>query len=198
VLAKALANCYWVAHIDANDSEWVFGLPRSSSATTTPSPSKPAAGERSEEVVLNTQGEDKEVFIMRLDDGSKSEDMAVLMLDFDCVRPMSMDAAGVQQAIDAFYRNDPYFPRPWANVFKRAFLQESNGTLTTEEAVVAARGTDVECGGRARGKEAYDRASGERWKGESKKNGDRIRCYIGSAPGAGAELVQTTICRRIH
>jgi hypothetical protein len=157
VLAKALANCYWVAHIDANDSEWVFGLPRSSSATTTPSPLKPAAGERSEEVVLNTQSEDKEMFTMRLDDGSKSEDMAVWMLGFDCVRPMSMDAAGVQQAIDAFYRNDPYFSRPWANeytsedarvwnVFKRAFVQESDGILTTEEAVVAARGTDVECG----------------------------------------------------
>jgi hypothetical protein len=31
-------------------------------------------------------------------------------------------------------------------VFKRAFVQESDGILTTEEAVVAARGTDVECG----------------------------------------------------
>lgn len=28
VWAKALANCYWVAHIDVNNSEWVFGLSR--------------------------------------------------------------------------------------------------------------------------------------------------------------------------
>lgn len=60
-----------------------------------------------EGAVLNTQSDDKEMFTMRLKDDSKSEDMAVWMLDFDCVRPMSMDAAGVQQAVDAFYRNDP-------------------------------------------------------------------------------------------
>lgn len=89
VLANSLANCYWVAHIDANDSEWVFGLPRSSPAVTILSPSLPAGGFRTggEEVVLNTQSEDKEVFTMRIDDASKSEDMTVWMLDFDCVRP---------------------------------------------------------------------------------------------------------------
>lgn len=75
------------------------------------------------------------------------------MLDFDCVRPMSMDAVGVQQAVNAFYRNDPYFPRPWANeytvedtrlwgVFAGAFLQESDDILGTDEAVVAARVSD--------------------------------------------------------
>jgi len=159
VLAKALANCYGVAHIDANDSEWVFGLPRSSPAAAHRSPSTLAEEKMGDEkgTVLNTQSEDNEMFTMRLEDDSKSEDMAVWMLDFDCMRPMSMDAAGVQQAVDAFYRNDPYFPRPWANdhteeddrvwnVFKRAFLWEIDGFLRTEEAIVAARGTDIHCG----------------------------------------------------
>ncbi|EXJ86308.1 hypothetical protein A1O3_03259 [Capronia epimyces CBS 606.96] len=34
------------------------------------------------------------------------------VLDFDCCKPLTMDAAGVEQAARAFLRNDPYFPRP--------------------------------------------------------------------------------------
>lgn len=62
-------------------------------------------------------------------------------------------AAGVQQAVDAFYRNDPYFPRPWANiytdednkvweVFRREFLKRSDEILGTDETIVAARRID--------------------------------------------------------
>ncbi|KAF3011155.1 hypothetical protein E8E13_011503 [Curvularia kusanoi] len=42
------------------------------------------------------------------------EDIVVWMLDFDCVSRVSMDREGFQQAAGAFWRNDPYFPRPWA------------------------------------------------------------------------------------
>jgi len=34
------------------------------------------------------------------------------ILDFDCVRHMSMDEAGLKQACAAFMRNDPFYPRP--------------------------------------------------------------------------------------
>lgn len=68
VLAKSLADCYWVAHIDANDSEWVFSLPRAQ-------PPPQLAVDNGTEEVFNTQSEDKELFTMRLDDGSKSGDM---------------------------------------------------------------------------------------------------------------------------
>lgn len=34
------------------------------------------------------------------------------VLDFDCCRPITMDHAGVEQAAHAFFKNDPYFPRP--------------------------------------------------------------------------------------
>ncbi|KAK8862809.1 zinc finger protein-domain-containing protein [Apiospora arundinis] len=34
------------------------------------------------------------------------------LLDFDKCRTMSMDQAGVEQAAQAFQRNDPYYPRP--------------------------------------------------------------------------------------
>jgi hypothetical protein len=40
--------------------------------------------------------------------------LVVWMLDYDCVRDMKQDADGVAQAVNAFWRNDAYFPRPYA------------------------------------------------------------------------------------
>lgn len=34
------------------------------------------------------------------------------LLDFDCVEEMNMDESGIAQAASAFFRNDPYYPRP--------------------------------------------------------------------------------------
>ena len=34
------------------------------------------------------------------------------ILDFDCCKHMPFDEQGVKQAMEAFYRNDPFFPRP--------------------------------------------------------------------------------------
>ena len=36
----------------------------------------------------------------------------VWMLDFDCCRHITMDEDGVEQIVRAFWRNDPYYPRP--------------------------------------------------------------------------------------
>lgn len=51
------------------------------------------------------------------------------LLDFDCCRTMSMDEQGVDQSVSAFFRNDPYYPRPgqqlW-KVFRDRFLQSSS------------------------------------------------------------------------
>ncbi|KAI6779982.1 uncharacterized protein J7T54_000283 [Emericellopsis cladophorae] len=56
------------------------------------------------------------------------------ILDFDCCRQLSMDEAGIEQACMAFFRNDPFFPKPetggaadedlW-QVFKKNFLMAS-------------------------------------------------------------------------
>ncbi|RAH59512.1 hypothetical protein BO85DRAFT_393056 [Aspergillus piperis CBS 112811] len=40
------------------------------------------------------------------------------MLDFDLCRSMSMDIDGVRQAVSAYWRNDPFYPRPMANMWK--------------------------------------------------------------------------------
>lgn len=34
------------------------------------------------------------------------------ILDFDCCRPIWVDETGVEQACAAFYKNDPFYPRP--------------------------------------------------------------------------------------
>lgn len=51
------------------------------------------------------------------------------LLDFDCCRRMSMDLDGVDQAVAAFFRNDPYYPRPdqplW-KCFRNRYLQTSS------------------------------------------------------------------------
>ncbi|KAF2837766.1 hypothetical protein M501DRAFT_994997 [Patellaria atrata CBS 101060] len=59
----------------------------------------------------------------------------VWLLDFDLCQDMSMDEAGVNQAVEAFFRNDPYYPRPYTSstdeldplwvVFKKQFLRTS-------------------------------------------------------------------------
>jgi hypothetical protein len=56
------------------------------------------------------------------------------MLDFDCCKAMSMDQSGVNQAVTAFLRNDPFYPRPHINrelwlVFRNEYLHISEQIL---------------------------------------------------------------------
>jgi hypothetical protein len=136
VLATALATCYFSAQIDANDCEFVFGRPCDA-----------GVAEEEESVV---PGRREHVFAFNMlrpnmagKDDAMCEDMAVWMLDFDCVRRISMDERGMRQAVDAFWRNDPYFPRPWAqnhtledkelwDVFVDEFLGESERILARQ------------------------------------------------------------------
>ena len=68
-------------------------------------------------------------------------DHDVWILDFDCCRPIAMDETGVRQAVRAYYRNDPFYPRPgrqsvadqklW-NEFKDTFARASRTILPQE------------------------------------------------------------------
>ncbi|CAG8292220.1 unnamed protein product [Penicillium olsonii] len=55
-------------------------------------------------------------------------DHAMWLLDFDVCRDMSMDINGVEQAVKAFWRNDPFYPRPgkalW-KIFREQYLSTS-------------------------------------------------------------------------
>ena len=83
-LADALAVMYWIAQVDANDVEFVLASCPDLNETDLPA--------------LFYHG-----FL-----GSH----ASWMLDFDCCHPISLDDAGISQAVTAYFKNDPYFPRP--------------------------------------------------------------------------------------
>lgn len=110
VMAETLADLYWRVHVDANDMEFVLA-PRREDGAGQPE------GHPSDETVINSQTLGEHV---------------VWILDFDCCREMSMDENGVKQAVRAFYRNDPYYPRPgcelWT-IFKERFLEISQAIL---------------------------------------------------------------------
>lgn len=113
ILAETLAELYWRVHVDANDVEFVLAPPfQDNSPRWLPGPPNP-------------------------DNVIKSDvlgDHMTWLLDFDCCRHMPLNEAGVQQAVAAFYLNDPYFPRlgredgrdreMWA-VFRERFLEAS-------------------------------------------------------------------------
>ncbi|KAL6709599.1 hypothetical protein ACN47E_001534 [Coniothyrium glycines] len=109
-MADALALMHWAAELDANDIEFVLAPPR----RTTDAGVQPTF----ESTHLGTH--------------------SLWILDFDCCAALALDAAGVEQACAAFFRNDPFYPRPgtgraadealW-DVFKQRFVATSTSIL---------------------------------------------------------------------
>ncbi|KAF9699141.1 hypothetical protein EKO04_002854 [Ascochyta lentis] len=114
-MAGALALMHWGAEVDANDVEFVLAPPQ-----TTESGRQPAF----ESDYLGTH--------------------SIWILDFDCCGSLSMDDTGVEQACKAFFKNDPFYPRPGSgraaddelwNVFKQQFM-------LTSRIILEQKGTD--------------------------------------------------------
>ncbi|TID20755.1 gb [Venturia nashicola] len=82
VMADSLAMMHWLAKVDANDVEFVLASPR--------------LGDPLEATFTSVT----------------LEQHALWILDFDCCNSMSMDETGVDQAVAAFFKNDPFYPRP--------------------------------------------------------------------------------------
>ena len=121
-IAQGLARIHWVAGIDANDIEWVFGtappeIPESSNLTK-------------EDSIAPEQGA-----------VSQPVSCGVWVLDFDQCRPFPASEEGVEQLQRGFYFNDPYYPRPSSTnskdkalwqTFKEAYLTASRYYTKTE------------------------------------------------------------------
>ncbi|KAF2653308.1 hypothetical protein K491DRAFT_680611 [Lophiostoma macrostomum CBS 122681] len=111
IMAETLAVMHWAAGIDGNDVEFVLASPRCGDDSTTTFDS-PSIGRH-----------------------------ALWVLDFDCCRSMTPDEHGVEQACGAFFRNDPYYPRPnpanegddrlWLE-FRRHFIETSRNLLGSD------------------------------------------------------------------
>ncbi|KAL2828603.1 zinc finger protein-domain-containing protein [Aspergillus pseudoustus] len=84
-MAKTLAQLHWIAQVDGNDVEFVLASPNEELTGT----------RKSSQPWSNILG---------------SHEMWIL--DFDLAREMTMDEEGIQQAANAFTKNDPYYPRP--------------------------------------------------------------------------------------
>ncbi|KAF2464775.1 uncharacterized protein BDR25DRAFT_159906, partial [Lindgomyces ingoldianus] len=104
-MADALAEMHWRAKVDANDVEFVLAPPRRL-------PDQRAASFESDCLGQHY----------------------LWLLDFDCCLDMSMDEKGIDQAVQAFFRNDLYYPRPYGRtpqdrhlweVFSARFLERS-------------------------------------------------------------------------
>ena len=116
LMAETLAHLYWEANVDGNDVEFVLAPPRKDDVDQLGVPSHHNSTIK----------------------GENLGDHVVWILDFDCCRTMTLDEKGVEQAVAAFYRNDPYFPRPgrdngadqmlWKE-FKKRFLEASSAIL---------------------------------------------------------------------
>lgn len=116
IMAETLADLYWRAHIDANDVEFVLAPPRGDHKS-------------------HFEGSSTDPPIIK---SNILGEHVLWILDFDCCKQMSMDKIGVEQAVAAFYRNDPYYPRPgrdnvkdqtlWTG-FKDRFLEASEAIM---------------------------------------------------------------------
>ncbi|KAI9712285.1 MAG: hypothetical protein M1820_001498 [Bogoriella megaspora] len=84
-LADALAMMHWVAQVDANDVEFVLA---------------------------SYYHHQDETGLLAPFHSDFLGSHALWILDFDCCHSISLDDAGISQAVSAFFKNDPFFPRP--------------------------------------------------------------------------------------
>lgn len=130
-MATAMALMHWAAKTDARDIEFVLG---SSSL-------KPRV-EMSAEHYLNLPGPAYTGPPSRVHEDFFIRTTDLWLLDFNQVRQISMDEAGVAMAVEAIKLNDPYIPKPlqeseiekqaW-NEFVKQYLVSAHDILREEE-----------------------------------------------------------------
>lgn len=114
-LADTLAYSFWETCVDLNDVEFVLAPKKDPHPASVP-------------------------LFEAFDRGR----YPVWMLDYDCCRSISLDEEGMKQAVTAFYRNDPYYPRPYAHgyteadgrlwqTFRTQYLEKSRELLKKDE-----------------------------------------------------------------
>ncbi|KAL8761428.1 MAG: hypothetical protein Q9184_002450 [Pyrenodesmia sp. 2 TL-2023] len=125
-MARALAVLHWVAHVDANDVEFVIG--------SSPMMATPPTGDE----LLTLNWDNIGLVTRGLDFHHRS--VSMWLLDFDQCRFFEENTAGLEQLKKGFWQNDPYYPRPvstdpkdvalWT-VFKEEYLATSAMMIET-------------------------------------------------------------------
>ena len=124
-MASALAVMHWAAKTDARDVEFVLGSATTSLAKTP-------------EQILQLKPNSSTGPESRRDEDFFHRTTELWVLDFNQVRKISMDEAGVGLALEAIKLNDPYFPKPlqsstmekrlW-NSFTTSYIETSDSIL---------------------------------------------------------------------
>ncbi|KAF1959213.1 hypothetical protein CC80DRAFT_523935 [Byssothecium circinans] len=111
-IADAMAILHWAVHIDGNDVEFVLG----SAPNRIPDPaqiiSKPLTAAQVNKMAPNTS-----TWSAHLAD-FKRRITHMWMLDFNRCKDFCPNEEGLEQLVHSFFRNDPYFPRPLAELSK--------------------------------------------------------------------------------
>lgn len=97
-MAGALAVLHWSCEVDANDVEFVLGS--APTLANFPAPTSTALKALPAESSITPYH------------NFKKRAVHLWIIDFDKVKPMELNEAGVKQAIVAAEENDPYFPKP--------------------------------------------------------------------------------------
>lgn len=99
-MADALAIMHWKAGNDANDVEFVLGSkPLQANWRVVP-------GSTASEEQTSTWEQESDIPNFR------KRTIHLWLLDFNRCAKMPKNSKGIEQAVDRFFRNDPYYPRP--------------------------------------------------------------------------------------
>ncbi|KAF2812949.1 uncharacterized protein BDZ99DRAFT_411298, partial [Mytilinidion resinicola] len=98
-MGRALAVLHWLVATDARDVEFVLG------SAPTPKPVPLAAKDVVGKAPRSTWEE-------VTSHNFKRRAIRLWLLDFNQCRPISRDDESVKKAVQAFFENDPYYPRP--------------------------------------------------------------------------------------
>ncbi|KAF2737693.1 hypothetical protein EJ04DRAFT_591237, partial [Polyplosphaeria fusca] len=109
-IADALTVMHWAVKTDANDVEFVLGS--APDRTALPERILPKTYTAAE---LRKMKPNTSTWADHFDD-FKHSTTHIWMLDFNRCEEFTPDEAGMQQIVQAFFQNDPYFPRPPAEL----------------------------------------------------------------------------------
>jgi hypothetical protein len=131
LMGMALAVMHWQIGIDADDVEFVLG-----SSPLYPTEPRPLSPSQVSSLPKNTSTWKQTNF--------KKRAIHLWMLDFNRCKNITKDEQGLKNAVQAFYRNDPYFPRPLGSTSIDHELWDAfvNGYVTVADEVLAEEDDD--------------------------------------------------------
>ena len=98
-MAVALAVMHWHSRLNARDVEFVLG-------------GQPAGIHYSKPTTTDNGSDRPSSLTTQTLNGASRKVVSLWLLDFNQCREISMDQKGVDEAVDAFCVNDPYYPHP--------------------------------------------------------------------------------------